>query len=198
MNRAAMVDNNAEAFRRGWQRFFNKAGVDGQILEIAVGGGQEEAFKLFSKQLDFYSLQQSTEPKPLLLVDSEEPVSTDHTVWQHLQTRCHNKFQRPADADDQSAYMMVQAMETWFIADQPALQSFFGVQFDASPFEDLPALETILKEDALEKLRQASMQCKPRYKKSKVSYDLLAQINPDTVAAACPHADQLLNYLRGL
>ena len=197
-NRAAMIDSNTEAFRRGWQRFFNKAGVDGQILEIAVGGGQEEAFKLFSKQLAFHGLQQTTESKPLLLVDSEEPVASGNTVWQHLQTRSHNSFQRPAGADDQSAYMMVQAMETWFIADLTALQHFFGVQFDASVFENFPALETILKEDALEKLRQSSFKCKPRYRKSKVSYDLLAQINPDTVADACPHANQLLTYLRTL
>lgn len=193
-----MVDNNAEAFRRGWQTFFNKAGVNGRILEIAVGGGQEEAFALFENQLAFYDQQQNTEPKPLLLVDSEEPVAPGHTVWQHLQTRRQNIFQRPANADDQSAYMMVQAMETWFMADPTALQCFFGVSFDSSVFENSPALESILKGDALDKLRQSSRGCRPRYRKGKVSYDLLAQISPDTVSAACPHAEQLLNYLRTL
>jgi len=193
-----MVDNNAEAFRRGWQRFFNKAGVDRQILEIGVGGGQEEAFKRFSEQLALYGVQEDAEPKPLLLVDSEEPVPAGSTVWQHLQTRSHNTFQQPTGADDQSAYMMVQSMETWFIADQPALQRFFKDPFDASIFQSLPSLEDILKEDALNKLRQATSRCKPRYRKGKVSYDLLAKINPDTVAVACPHAKDLLNYLRSL
>ena len=188
-----MVDSNAEAFRRGWQRFFNEAGVDGQILEIAVGGGQEEAFKLFSKQLDFYGLQQNAEPKPLLLVDSEEPVAPGSTVWQHLQTRTHNKFQRPTDADDESAYLMVQAMETWFIADQPTLQRFFGALLDISKFGGLPTLETIPKEGALDILQQATLRCRPRYSKRKgISYRLLAQVDPQTVAAACPHAHRLL------
>ena len=195
----AMVDNNAEAFRRGWQLFFSKSGMDGQILEIGVGGGQEEAFKRFSEQLARYGDQEEAEPKPLLLVDSEEPVAPGSTVWQHLQTRSHNTFQRPAGADDQSAYMMVQAMETWLMADEPVLQRFFGASLDTSPFEKLPALETILKKDALEKLRQATLRCSPRYSKRKgISYRLLAQVDPQTVAAACPHADQLLQYLRTL
>ena len=83
-SRLSMVDNNAEAFRRGWRTFFNKAGVNGQILEIGVGGGQAESFNLFSKQLARYEGQGETEPKPLLLVDSEEPVADGHTVWDHL------------------------------------------------------------------------------------------------------------------
>ncbi len=151
-----MVDNNAEAFRRGWQIFFSKAGVDGQTLEIAVGGGQEETFMRFSKQLARYREQEGTEPKPLLLVDSEEPVLAGHAVWQHLQTRCHNKFQPPTDADDESAYMMVQAMETWFIADQSTLQDFFGSSFDQSTFQNLPPLESIPKGDALNMMLQAT------------------------------------------
>ena len=80
MNRAAMVDDNAEAFRRGWQIFFNKAGVDGQMLEIAVGGGQQEAFALFDNQLNRYAGHEETQPKPVLLVDSEEPVADGHTA----------------------------------------------------------------------------------------------------------------------
>ena len=144
-----MVDANAEAFRRAWQMFFSKAGVDGQMLEIAVGGGQHEAFALFSSQLDRYVKDEETEPRPLLLVDSEEPVAAGHTVWEHLRTRVQHRFQQPAEADDDSAYMMVQAMETWFIADPPALQRFFDSSLDTSVFQNSSPVETILKEDAV-------------------------------------------------
>ena len=198
MNRAAMVDDNAEAFRRGWQTFFRKAGVDGQTLEIGVGGGQNETFALFSGQLAHYDGPDETEPKPLMLIDSEEPVASGHTPWEHLQSRRRQRFQRPADADDHSAFLMAQAMETWFIADRPALQRFFGPSFNEREFQDLPALETIPKDDALQKLRQSTGRCRPRYRKGRVSYDLLAEINPARVAAACPHAQELLDYLRGL
>ena len=197
-NRGAMVDNNAEAFRRGWQMFFNKAGVNGQMLEIAVGGGQQEAFGLFNAQLNRYSGQQATEPKPLLLVDSEEPVAAGHTVWEHLQARHQHRFQRPANADDQSAFMMVQATETWFVADPPALQRFFGSSLDTNVFLNLPPLETIPKADALDKLRQATLRCSHHYSKRRRSYGILAEIDPEQVAAACPHANQLITYLRTL
>ena len=143
MNRDAMLNDNAEAFRRGWQTFFDKAGVDGQTLEIGVGGGQNETFALFGGQLARYDGQEETEPKPLMLVDSEEPVESGRTAWEHLQSRPRQRFQQPTDADDHSAFLMVQAMETWFIADRPALQRFFGPSFDARAFQDLPALETI-------------------------------------------------------
>ena len=197
--RAAMVDTNAEAFRRGWQLFFGKAGVDDQTLEIAVGGGQLEAFALFHGQLSRYDAgRDETGPKPLLLVDSEEPVAAGHTAWEHLRARRRYGFQQPDNADDNSAFLMVQAMETWFIADRPALQSFFGPSFDEREFQDLPALETIPKDDALQKLRQSTGRCRPRYRKGRVSYDLLAEIDPQRVAAACPHAKQLLDYLRSL
>ena len=193
-----MVDDNAEAFRRGWQSFFNKAGIDSQMLEIAVGGGQQEAFALFNSQLNRYAEHEETEPKPLLLVDSEEPVASGHTVWEHLQTRLQHRLQRPANADDQSAFMMVQAMETWFIADSLALQRFFDSSLDTSVFQNLSPLETILKEDSLDMLRQATLRCRRHYSKGRRSYGILAEIDPKIVAAACPHADQLLQYLRTL
>ena len=193
-----MVDENAEAFRRAWQIFFSKAGVDGQMLEIAVGGGQHEAFALFNSQLDRYMKDNETEPRPLLLVDSEEPVAAGHTVWEHLRARVQHRFQQPAEADDDSAHMMVQAMETWFIADPPALQRFFDVSLDTSVFQNSSPLETILKEDALDMLRQATLRCRRHYSKGRRSYGILAEIDPQTVAAACPHADQLLQYLRTL
>ena len=198
MSRTAMVDDNAEAFRRGWQSFFNKAGADGQMLEIIVGGGQQEAFALFNSQLSRYVGQEETEPKPLLLVDSEEPVAGGHTVWDHLQTRHQHRFLRPTAADDHSAFIMVQAMETWFIADPRALRRFFDSSLDTSDFQNLPPLETILKGDALETLQKATLRCRRHYSKGRRSYGLLAEIDPETVAVACPHAQELLNYLRGL
>lgn len=198
MHRASMVDDNAEAFRRGWQIFLGKAGVNRQMLEIIVGGGQQETFALFNNQLNRHVQQEATVPKPLMLVDSEEPVAAGRAVWQHLGMRRQHSFQRPSDADDHSAFMMVQAMETWFIADQPALQRFFGSSFDASAFNNLPALESILKGDTLNQLRQATRRCSRHYRKGKRASDLLAEINPERVAAACPHANQLIVHLRTL
>ena len=62
----------------------------------------------------------------------------------------------------------------------------------------LPPLETIPKEDALNKLQQATLRANRHYSKRRRSFALLAEIDPGTVAIACPHADQLLQYLRTL
>lgn len=195
-DRATMVDTNAEAFRAGWRRFFGRAGVGQEKLDIVVGGGRREAFRLFSKRL---AHSNNDEPeKPLLLVDSEGPIALGSTVWQHLQQRDEDRWEQPDWADADSAYLMVQAMKTWFLADPTALQVFFGPEIAASSLQGLTPLEDIPKETALDTLRQATNRCRPRYKKGKVSYDLLANIDPGRVAAACPHAKALLDYLRGL
>ena len=94
--------------------------------------------------------------------------------------------------------MMVQDMETWFIADPPALQRFFGSSLDASSFQNLPSVETVTKQDALKMLQNATHRCSRHYRKGKRASDLLRDINPQTVAAACSHADKLLTYLRTL
>ena len=192
--RVTMVDTNAEVFRAGWRRFFDKAGVGQEKLDIVVGGGRREAFRLFSKRS---AHNNNDEPeKPLLLVDSEGPVAPGSTVWQHLNAKDNWEPPEPTDCD--SAYLMVQAMETWFLADPTALQVFFGPAIAESSLQGLTPLEDIPKETALDTLRQATSRCRPRYKKGKVSYDLLANIDPSRVVAACPHAKALLDYLRGL
>ncbi len=47
-------------------------------------------------------------------------------------------------------------------------------------------------------LRQATFRCRRHYSKGRRSYGILAEIDPQTVAAACPHAGELLQYLRTL
>ena len=133
------------------------------------------------------------EVKPLLLVDSEGLVDDNHSSWEHLKVQ--DNWDQPDSASAESAYLMGQAMETWLLADREALHLFFRQQFDASALEDSAPLESISTEVALRRLRQATMRCRPRYRKGKVSFDLLGQIDPTTVAAACPHAKDLLDYL---
>ena len=93
---------------------------------------------------------------------------------------------------------MVQVMETWFLADREALRSYFGVGFGENALRAWPNLEDVSKSVVLEELRHATASCRPRYTKGKVSFELLAQIDPARVEAACPHARALLNELRAL
>ena len=53
---------------------------------------------------------------PLLLVDSEGPVAAGQTSWQHLKAR--DNWDKPRPVSDDQAFLMVEVMETWFIADR--------------------------------------------------------------------------------
>ena len=93
---------------------------------------------------------------------------------------------------------MVQVMETWFLADRDALRTYFGTGFKQNALKEWPNLEAVPKPTVLQALARATAACTKRYAKGKVSFELLAQIAPDSVEAACPHAKALLNRLRKL
>ena len=91
---------------------------------------------------------------------------------------------------------MVQVMETWFLADRGALRAYFGAGFRENAIRGWPALENVPKETVFEALDRASASCGRRYAKGRVSFELLARIDPARVEAACPHARVFLDRLR--
>ena len=90
---------------------------------------------------------------------------------------------------------MVQAMETWFLADRNSLQRYFGAKFKENALRQWPQLEAVPKAMVFDALERATDK---GYVKGKVSFELLAQIDPALVEAACPHAKALLDRLRTL
>ena len=160
--------------------------------KVVRGGSRKQAFDQFAADI----VERRPDVIPLLLVDSEDPVSPDHSVWQHLQAR--DGWDRPIGAEDDDAFLMVQVMETWFLADRDALRSYFGVQFAENAFRQWPQLEAVPKQTVLDALQRATARCQKRYAKGKVSFELLAQVDPTRVEAACPHARALLDRLRSL
>ena len=175
-------------FREGWREFFRSAGVDGRV-KIVRGGGREQTFRRFATAA-------ASGGAALLLVDSEEPVAAKHTIWQHLGAR--DGWARPRGAGDDQAFLMVQVMETWFLADREALRAYFGDRFQAKAIRDWPDLEDVPKATVFEALERATASCGRSYAKGRVSFELLARINPARVEAACPHARSLLDRLRAL
>ena len=179
-------------FRRSWTTFFKAAGLSGHLPRIVRGGGRDRTFDLFARAI------KHPDPKrvPLLLVDSEDPVKAGYSVWQHLQVR-DGWDQTPGAGDDQ-AFMMVQAMETWFLADRDSLKRYFGAEFRENALKQWPKLEDVSKETVLSVLERATANCATPYAKGKVSFELLAQVDPGLVEVACPHAKSLLDRLRTL
>ena len=181
-----------EVFTEGWRKFFVAAGLLGKMPRVVRGEGREQTFDKFRTALQ----RRRPNELPILLVDSEGPVVPGRSAWEHLHNQ-DNWNQLPGAADD-SAYLMVQVMETWFLADREALRRFFGPSLNENHFSQWPDLEAVPKDTVLNAMEMSTANCQRPYSKGRVSFQLLGQINPQIVANACPHANQLLTHLRAL
>lgn len=179
-------------FRQAWTQFFESAGLVGRMPRVVRGEGREQTFDKFKTALQ----RPRRNELPILLVDSEGPVAAGHSAWQHL--RNSDNWDQPIGTADDSVYLMVQVMEAWFLADRDALRRFFGPSLNENHFREWQNLEAVPKDTIYNALVQATRDCQQQYQKGKISFQLLGEISPGLVAAACPHADQLLTYLRTL
>lgn len=181
--------DQAIRFRQAWTEFFARAGV-ARRTRVVRGGGRDQTFERFATAMK----ARGSNVLPLLLVDSERAV-TGNSVWAHLLS--FDGWVRPVGAGDQ-AFLMVQAMETWLLADHAALRRYFGSGFRSSALKQWARLETVPKATVFRVLGKATAGCTKRYAKGRVSFELLARIDPDLVENACPHAKALLSRIRAL
>jgi len=173
--------------RRGFTEFLLKAGLAGQMPAIVACGSRGNAFERFCTA-------HNSGKKALLLVDSEDPM-THSDPWTHLKQR--DNWTPPADAAADQCHLMVQVMETWFLADPDELARFFGSSFRKTALPKNPDLEAILKQDVYSGLKAATGANFGRgYGKGKHSFKILARINPIKVANESAYAQRLLDKLR--
>ena len=161
-------------FREGWNKFFDSAGVGGRT-KIVRGAGRRQTFDRFATAVS----DSAPGTVPFLLVDSEGPVAPEHSVWRHLHAR--DDWTRPDGAGDDQAFLMVQVMETWFLADREALRNYFGAKFRENAIKAWPNLEEVPKSTVLEALERATASCGKSCSKGKVSFELLARADPARV-----------------
>src|SRR5260370_414110 len=130
----------------------------------------------------------------MLLVDSEEPV-VGIDPWAHLAVRDH--WSRPAGATENQCHLMVQIMESWFLADPPAIRRILGPQFRESALPANARVEEIAKATVIEKLNHAARDCpKGGYRKGEDSFAILGAIEPAKIEAAAPFARRFFGVLR--
>ena len=127
--------------RKGFRTFFEKAGLGGRMPRIIACGSRQKAFDKFctafgnAKNNEFI----------VLLVDSEDPVSGGISPWSHLKNR--DNWDKPQNAVDDNAHLMVQVMETWLFADKNSLSAYFGNGFSDGSLPNRSDIENIPKED---------------------------------------------------
>ena len=178
-------------FRNGFRTFLEKAGLAGRMPRIVASGAREHAYEDFCDAL-------KEGKRALLLVDSEDPVS-EKSPWAHLKQRPGDLWETPPGAEDDDCHLMVQCMESWFLADRDALAAFFGSDFRAQKLPPAKKpIEQVSKADVLKKLPEATKHRKTKgsYAKGKHSFDLLAQIDPAKVTKASTWADRFVRTLK--
>lgn len=176
--------------REGFQEFFKKAGLAGNMPRVVACGSREKAYDRFSDTVN------EGDQAALLLVDAEERVNAPST-WQHLKHR--DSWNRPDVAADDQCHLMVEVMEAWFLADIESLKSFYGRDFQDSAVRKGPNVESIPKQDVIKSLEDATRPTKKgRYHKGNHSADLLGRISPEEVRKRSAHAKRFLRVLKSL
>ena len=161
--------------RKGFRVFLSKLLPNKQKPKIIASGGRSEAYRDFQTALK--TLRGGVHI--LLLVDSEDPIDVGTDPWDHFRARPGDKWDKPLDAHESHAHLMVQCMEAWFLADHSALTDCFGVGFKASKLPPLVngSLEAIPRNKIEKGLNAATKATKKqRYEKTRDGFDLLARV----------------------
>jgi len=178
-------------FREGFRKFIERAGFVGNMPRILASGSRNNALRDFSVAMK----EVETGEIPVLLVDSEAHVRLNSTPWQHLQSR--DNWNRPKGAQEDQVHLMVQCMESWFLADVSALERFYGPGFRSAAFPRRDDIERIPKDDVLKQLKAASSRSNKRaYRKGSHSHLILALIEPQKVIQRSSFAKRLIDTLK--
>jgi len=182
--------------REGFRTFFEKAGLKGKMPRVVPCGSRNDAFDSFCTAI-------KNKQAALLLVDSEDAVSEEHQTgepeewkpWGHLKAR--DNWDQPDGSDDLDAHLMVVCMEAWLLADRDTLKKFFGQSFRENSLPKRERLtESIPKTELYNSLAKATKDCqKGPYGKGNHSFDILSEIDANTVLNRSPWAKRLVENL---
>jgi len=180
------------ACRQGFCEFLQRAGLKGHMPRVVACGSRRQAYD------DFCTAQTQKKSAAMLLVDSEDTV-TVNSPWAHLLQRSGDQWPVPPGSADDDCHLMVQCMESWFLADRDALSAFFGQGYNAGA---LPAagnpIEAISRHSIYQALAAATNKCKTKspYEKGEHSFKLLQRIDPNEVAIGSPWAARFVSILK--
>jgi len=179
--------------RKGFSDYCKRVTLPHRNPAIVACGGRDEAFKRFCIAIKNCRQHETV----VLLVDAEDAVCAGSCL-EHLSKR--DPSWRFPELQGHRIFLMVQAMEAWFLADRETLHAFYGKGFliDSLP-GSATSIESIPKADLEPKLSHAAKPTiKGEYHKTKHGFALLALIDPNKVGAASPHAAHFHSFLRSL
>jgi hypothetical protein len=186
-------ESTQSKMRQGLSEYCKKVSPNLNRLRIFASGGREQAFDDFKRAL----VNSREEEIVALLVDAETAVTTP-TCTGHLQANDRWTF---PELGKNRVFLMVQCMESWFLADRNALEMFYDGGFLA---KSLPGsstnIEIIRKPDVASGIKKATANTRTKGAYEKIGHGavLLGLIDSLLVERASPHAKEFHDFLRAL
>jgi hypothetical protein len=153
---------------------------------LILCGSRDDTFKAFQQGVKNYP-----DADVFLLVDAEQPVAGS--------PRDHLVAREPWDlsiAAEEQCQLMAQVMESWFLADPPALERFYGQQFGAKQIPARENVEEVDKKAVFAVLKAATSKTqKGEYHKTQHAPVILESLDPERVRARAPHCARLFESL---
>ena len=178
------------ACRSGFGKYLEKVVVAGAMPRVVACGSRSQAYKDFLRGQD--------DPKydrVLLLVDAEAVVALGDDAWAHLLKR--DQWTKPDGVGADSAHLMVECMESWFLADKEALSGYYGQDFNSNALPARKEIELVVKKDLETSLENATKQTQNGvYHKTQHGFEILAIIDPKKVESSSGFARRLHDLLR--
>ena len=170
--------------REGFRKLLERCGFVGKMPKLVACGGRSQTFRDFRTAHRIYAQGSIA----LMLIDSEDPMVDIETTWTHLEAR--DGWEKPENAADDQVLMMTTCMETWIVADRAALKSHYGQNLQESGLPVVVDLESRPRHVVQDALVHATRNCGNKYEKGKRSFQILAELTPDTLS------DHLLSFVR--
>lgn len=175
--------------RRGFRKFLENANVQ-RLPRIVAGGGRQQAFEKFKEA-------HSQGHPVILLVDREAPVAAAHrdNPWHHLKSR--DRWKTPASAKAEQCHLMVQLLESWFLADPQKLADYFGQGTNLQKLLGVQDVEQVTKHDVYSRIHLATKATsKGSYDKGRDTCEILSRLDPQKVARSSRFAQRFLDAFK--
>lgn len=178
-----------EGFRAFFKELDEKAKKKNIRFQPIPSGSTDETYRSFER-----SVRDFPQSFSLLLVDSDKAVPNGETARSFLQKK-HKKWLLQNISDEQ-CHLMVQIMESWFVADVDALKNYYGQDFNESAIPKNANVEKIDKTRVENSLKNATRQTqKNEYHKIHHGGDLLGKIDAKKVRRAAHFCEILFDVL---
>lgn len=179
--------------QQGFNAFFARLKCAAQSKKISFkiipAGNTQSTYDDF-----IFSVTNSPQSFNLLLVDSDAALKENESARDFLQKK-YKKWKLQTVKDEQ-CHLMVQIMESWFIADIDALKKLYGQAFNESAIPKNKNVEAIAKEKIESSLKTATVKTqKKEYHKIEHGAKLLELIDPQKVRDSAPNCERLFQII---